>query len=123
MHALKTAVYIKNRVSGKKGPTPYELLKGDKPDLSNMRIFGAPCYTFIEKDDRKPGDHKASAELCTMIGYDDHSPGYMLFRSRHEPNGTVVNDIIVRCDVVFNKAFTSSMLTMLGKYTHNVAEL
>jgi hypothetical protein len=88
-----------------------------------MRIFGSPCYAFIEKDDRKPSDHKASAELCMMIGYDDHSPGYMLFRSRQKPNGTVVKDIIVRRDVVFDEAFTSSMPTMLGTYTRDVTEL
>ena len=109
-------------VSTKHGPT-YELLKSSKPDLSNMRIFGSPCYAFIEKDDRKPSDHKASAELCTMIGYDDHSPGYVLFRSRQKPNGTVVKDIIVRRDVVFDEAFTSSMPTMLGTYTCDVAKL
>ena len=122
-HALKTAAYIKNRISTRNGPTPYELLKSDKPDLSNMRIFGSPCYAFIEKDDRKPSDHKASAELCTMVGYDDHSPGYMLFRSRRKPNSAVINVIIVRRDVVFDEAFTSSMPTMLGKYTRDVAEL
>ena len=42
---------------------------------------------------------------------DQASPGYLLFRLCHKPNGTVVNDVIVRCDVVFDEAFKSSMLT------------
>ena len=35
----------------------------------------------------------------------------------------MINDIIVRRDVVFDEAFTSSMPTMLGKYTRDIAEL
>ena len=64
-HTLKTAAYIKNRISTRNRPTLYKLLKSDKPDLLNMCIFRSPCYTFIEKDDCKPSDHKASA--CTSV--------------------------------------------------------
>ena len=48
--------------------------------------------------------------LCTMVGYDEHSPGYLLFRSRRKPNSTVANNVIVRRDVVFDEAFKSSCI-------------
>ena len=40
MHALKTAVYLLNRVSSKAVPkTPFELWKGRKPSLRNLQRF------------------------------------------------------------------------------------
>ena len=41
--AIKTAAYIKNRVSSRAlpvGKTPHELWTGNKPDVSHMRVFG-----------------------------------------------------------------------------------
>jgi len=44
--AIKTAVYIKNRVTSRAlpvGKTPHELWTGKKPDVSHMRVFGSTC--------------------------------------------------------------------------------
>ena len=41
--ALKTVVYILNRVPTKTVPkTPFELFKGWKPSLKHMRVWGCP---------------------------------------------------------------------------------
>uniref|UniRef100_A0A803M3U8 Retrovirus-related Pol polyprotein from transposon TNT 1-94 n=1 Tax=Chenopodium quinoa TaxID=63459 RepID=A0A803M3U8_CHEQI len=43
IEALKTAVYILNRVPSKAvSKTPFELFKGWKPSLRHMRIWGCP---------------------------------------------------------------------------------
>lgn len=56
--AIKTANYIKNRLpTGAYGEqfakeTPAEIWYGQKPDLSNVRIFGSTCYNHIPKEKR-----------------------------------------------------------------------
>ena len=46
--ALKTAVYILNRVPTKAVPkTPFELFKGWKPSLQHVRVWGCPCEIKI----------------------------------------------------------------------------
>ncbi|KAJ8546882.1 hypothetical protein ON010_g11353 [Phytophthora cinnamomi] len=52
MHALQTAVYIKNRVFCKgAGRTPYEMMYGTKPDIHHIRTFGSLvyCHTPVAK--------------------------------------------------------------------------
>jgi hypothetical protein len=48
--AITTAVYLKNRLPHSALPphtTPYERWFGSKPDLSNIRPFGAHCTSRI----------------------------------------------------------------------------
>ena len=42
-YAIRHAVYLKNRLphSANKWKTPYEVVNGEKPDLSRLRIFGS----------------------------------------------------------------------------------
>jgi len=52
-YALNAFVYAHMRsptaaISTKK--TPYELWHGEKPDVSNLRIFGSAAYVHIQKD-------------------------------------------------------------------------
>ena len=43
--AFSTATYLRNRTPTRvlDGLTPFELLYGVKPDLADLRAFGAPC--------------------------------------------------------------------------------
>jgi len=44
--AVEYAVYTKNcsPTAALKGKTPYEAFWGEKPDISNLRVFGSQCY-------------------------------------------------------------------------------
>jgi len=76
--AIKTAVYIKNRVTSLAlpvGKTPHELWTGNKPDVSHMRVFGSTCWVVQHKShvDCKLGDKAATG---IFVGYPDGSKAY-----------------------------------------------
>jgi len=76
--AIKTAVYIKNRVTSRAlpvGKTPFKLWTGNKPNVSHMRVFGSTCWVVLHKShiDGKFGDKAAKGVL---LGYPDGSKAY-----------------------------------------------
>jgi len=73
--AIKTAVYIKNRVTSRAlpvGKTPHELWTGNKPDVSHMRVFGSTCWVVLHKShvDGQFGDKAAKG---IGVSYSDGS--------------------------------------------------
>ena len=49
-YALKTAAYIRNRCyNPRTGKTPFEMMTGEQPNLKNMKIFGSPCYAYLQE--------------------------------------------------------------------------
>ena len=75
-YAVMTAVYIRNRCFHQRTKqTPYFLLTGKKPNLSNMHIFGTVCYPYNVKksklDDR--------SVIGVFLGYDKDSPAYIVY--------------------------------------------
>jgi len=86
--AIKTAVYIKNRVSSRALPvdkTPYELWTGNKPEASPMRVFGSTCWVVVHKShiDGTFGDKAAKG---VFLGYPDGRKAYKVILD----NGKVV---------------------------------
>lgn len=79
--ATATAVYIINR-SPSKGirTTLEEAWSGQKPDLSNLRIFGTTTMSHIPKQKRRKWDPKA--EECILIGFDEESKAYRLYNKK-----------------------------------------
>jgi len=78
--AIKTAVYMKNRVTSRAlpaGKKPHELWTGKKPDVSHMRVFGSTCWVVLHRGniDGKFGD-KAAKSIC--VAYPDACKAYML---------------------------------------------
>ena len=59
--AVNTAVYLRNRspTISLKGVTPYESLYGEKPDVSNLKVFGCAAYIHVAKQKRKKFDPKS----------------------------------------------------------------
>lgn len=59
--ALFTASYIRNRspTTAVQGMTPYEVLKGRKPNVKYLRIFGCNAFVHVPKDERFKMDSKA----------------------------------------------------------------
>ena len=78
---MKTATYVANRLISPthRSKTPYELLYGIKPDVSNLRAFGCTAYFFNFDVDRKKLDNKAMKGA--LVGYDLQSSSYLIYCS------------------------------------------
>ena len=68
--AVSTAVYLHahTRSQSIAGATPYEKLKGKKPELGHLRRFGCTAYKFIPKELRK-GKFAERSKQCIFLGY------------------------------------------------------
>ncbi|TKC11876.1 hypothetical protein FA727_23745, partial [Robertmurraya kyonggiensis] len=78
MEALKTAIYILNRVPSKAVPkTPYELWTGRKPSLNHLRVWGSPAEAKIFNPNIGKLDPKTVS--CHFIGYTEKSKGYCFY--------------------------------------------
>jgi transposase InsO family protein len=82
IEALKTTVYILNRVPTKVVPkTPFELWKGWKPSLRHMRIWGCPSEVRIYNPQEKKLDPRTISGY--FIGYAERSKGYRFYCPSH----------------------------------------
>ena len=93
--AIGTAAYLRNRIPcrGKTDATPYELWFGRKPDVSHLKVFGAPAFVRIPDVFRKKLDPKAKKGF--LVGYDsltDH-----IFRTYDPVKGKVerVSNVVI----------------------------
>jgi len=68
--AVSTAVYLQARTPSQSigGTTPYDKLKGKKPELGHLRRFGCAAFKFIPKELRKGKFAERSTE-CIFLGY------------------------------------------------------
>ena len=80
--ALKTAVYILNRVPTKVVPkTPFEIWKGWKPSLRHMRVWGCPSEVRIYNPHEKKLNPRTLSGF--FIGYAKTSKGYRFYCPSH----------------------------------------
>ena len=78
--ALKTAVYILNRVPSKAvAKTPYELWTGKKPSIRHFHVWGCPA----EARPYRPNERKLDSRTisCYFIGYSERSRGFKFYSS------------------------------------------
>ena len=77
--AVNTAVYLRNRspTTSLKGVTPFECLFGQKPDVSNLKVFGCLAFAHIPKNQRSKFDEKS--KKAVFVGYPDGTKGYKLY--------------------------------------------
>lgn len=69
---VKTAVYLKNRTLANtmEEKTPYEIMLGEKPDISNLRLYGSRVFVRVpEVRRRSKWDRKA--DLGVLVGYEN----------------------------------------------------
>jgi len=94
--AVTTANYIRNRspVSGQ-SKTPRELFFGDKPEVSNMKTFGAKAYVHIPKAQRQKLDPVSIKGI--MVGYAADSKAYRILLDN-------TKKIVVSRDVTFDES-------------------
>lgn len=73
--AVNMATFIINKSVNSLGRiTPDELYYGEKPDLTNLKIFGTEIMVHIPKEKRRKWDKKA--EKLIFVGYADDTKGY-----------------------------------------------
>lgn len=94
--AIRHAAYLINRVATRslEGKTPYEALKGRKPNISHLKVFGCVCHARTEKAGRRKLDDR-SRELV-HLGTEPGSKAYRLF----DPDN---KRIVVSRDIVFEE--------------------
>ena len=81
--AVNTACYVINRIliRPKLNKTPYELLKGRKPNISHFHAFG--CKVFILNNGKDQiGKFDSKADEGIFIGYSTHSKAYRVYNKR-----------------------------------------
>ena len=82
MHALKTAMYLLNRVPSKAVPkTPFELWTGRKPSLRHLNVWGCPAEVKIYNPHEKKLDSRTTSGF--FIGYPEKSKGYRFYCPSH----------------------------------------
>ena len=75
-YAVAAATYVRNRCFQQRTKqTPYFLLTGRVPDISNLYVFGSTCYAY---------DHSAKkldprSKKGIFFGYDRQSPAYLVY--------------------------------------------
>ncbi|GMF22860.1 unnamed protein product [Phytophthora lilii] len=73
--AVNTAAWIINRIPHSVTvKTPYEIVYKTKPQLMNLKVFGAIGYAHIPDEKRRKVDAKAFK--CRFLGYKDGVKGY-----------------------------------------------
>ncbi|CAM8917648.1 unnamed protein product [Rhodiola kirilowii] len=83
--AVHAACYILNRASLRSmiGKTPYELLRGRKPKISHIKIFGCKCFVHNNGKDHL-GKFDARGDEGVFVGYSSHSKAYKVYNLRLE---------------------------------------
>ena len=64
---MNTVAYLKNCSPGSDGITPFEKLRGDKPDLRHLRIVGSRARVHILKKKRRNLDEQSCQGI--FVGY------------------------------------------------------
>ena len=82
MYALKTAMYLLNRVPSKAvQKTPFELWTGRKPSLRHLHVWGCQAEVRIYNPQEKKLDARTISGY--FIGYPAKSKGYMFYCPTH----------------------------------------
>jgi hypothetical protein len=94
--AMNKACHAKNRLYLNRliKKTSYELLTGNKPNVSYFRVFGSKCYILVKKCRHSKFALKAVEGF--LLGYDSNTKAYRVF---NKSSGLVE----VSSDVVFDE--------------------
>ncbi|GJY58151.1 retrovirus-related pol polyprotein from transposon TNT 1-94 [Tanacetum coccineum] len=81
-NAVDTSTYIINRITIRHilGKTPYELLRGRKPNLNYFKVFGSKCFILNTKDYLTKFDPKSYEGV--FLGYSQNSKAYIILNKQ-----------------------------------------
>lgn len=144
MHALKTAVYLLNRVPTKAVPkTPFELWTGRKPSLRHLHVWGCPAELRIYNPHERKLDPRTISGY--FIGYPEKSKGYRFYVPNHSPrimetgnarflengevSGSAIKEIVDIKEVDENTSISvplstikSNVVPAINENTNNIAQ-
>ncbi|GJT14218.1 integrase, catalytic region, zinc finger, CCHC-type containing protein [Tanacetum coccineum] len=100
--AIATACFTQNQslVHTKYNTTPYELIKGIKPNVQYCHVFGSLCYLINDHDDL--GKMKLKANIGIFIGYFESSKGFCIYNRQTKK---IMETILVKFDELTAMAF------------------
>jgi hypothetical protein len=93
---IRHSIYLLNRVPTKalKDKTPYETLKGRKPNLDHLKVFGCVCHVKVPSSHLKKLDDRS--QRLVHLGVQPNTKAYRLF----DP---INKKIVVSRDVIFEE--------------------
>lgn len=105
--ALMYSTYVYNRtpMAKFKGKSPYEMLHGEKPNMTMMKVWGSICYAFTPVSKRTDKKLSPRADKCYFLGVSDDHKGFRLFN-------TVTKKVFISRDVKFD---TSSIEAIIDR--------
>ncbi|GKD07658.1 retrovirus-related pol polyprotein from transposon TNT 1-94 [Tanacetum coccineum] len=79
---IATACFTQNRsiIHTRHNKTPYELIRGRKPNVQYFHVFGSLCYPTNDHDDL--GKMKPKADIGIFVGYSESSRGFRIYNRR-----------------------------------------
>ena len=81
-YAVHAAVYLRNRSPTRAldNVTPYEAWRGDKPDLSHLRVFGCRAYMYLHKGKRDSTSKLAARSMPGIfVGYASEAKAWLVW--------------------------------------------
>ncbi|GKC09973.1 retrovirus-related pol polyprotein from transposon TNT 1-94 [Tanacetum coccineum] len=80
--AIATDCFTQNRsiVDTRHNKTPYELIRGRKPNVQYFYVFGSLCYLINDRDDLRK--MKPKADIGIFVGYSESSRGFRIYNRR-----------------------------------------
>nr|GEX16557.1 retrovirus-related Pol polyprotein from transposon TNT 1-94 [Tanacetum cinerariifolium] len=85
--------------------TPYDLIRGRKPNVQYFHVFGSLCYPTKDRDDLEK--MKPKADIGIFIGYSESSRGFRIY-NRQTKN--IMETIHVKFDKLTTMAFECNNL-------------
>ncbi|GJT94859.1 copia protein [Tanacetum coccineum] len=79
---IATACFTQNRsiVHIRSNKTPYELIRGRKPNVQYFHVFRSLCYPTNDRDDL--GKMQPKADVGIFVGYSESSRGFCIYNRR-----------------------------------------
>nr|GEX46268.1 retrovirus-related Pol polyprotein from transposon TNT 1-94 [Tanacetum cinerariifolium]GEX46818.1 retrovirus-related Pol polyprotein from transposon TNT 1-94 [Tanacetum cinerariifolium] len=104
---MATVCFTQNRsiIHTRYNKTPYELLRGRKPNVEYFHVFGSLCYPTNNRDDL--GKMKPKANIGVFIGYSKTSRGFRIYNRRTK---MIMETIHIKFDELTTMAFEHGCL-------------
>ena len=105
-YAVMTAVYLRNRspTEALTNATPYKAWRGEKPDLSHLRVFGCRAYMHLDKTKRSKLEPRSVPVI--FIGYSTEAKAWLVYN----PVASGSKKTHVSRDVTFHEGVAGSTL-------------
>ena len=80
---VNTTCYTQNRamINKAQGKTPFEIFRGNKPNISHLKVFGCKCYVLKNGKDQLRA-FQAKSDEGVFLGYSENSKAFRVFNKR-----------------------------------------